>query len=96
MSAKRYEITQVQHVQEHQLRITYADGMVQVLDFAPWLNSPRRTSYDKRYRAIAWFKRVKNDGYALVWGDHQIGMYAEDLRKGLIKGVATVSTQAAA
>lgn len=93
MSAKRYQITSVEHVQDHVLRIAYADGAVQVMDFGPWLHSSRRTRYDKRYRAVHWFKRVKNDGTALIWGDHMIGMDAEDLRKGLIGGVVLVPDQ---
>jgi len=96
MSAQRYEITRVKHVRQHLLRVTFGDGVEMLLDFAPWLHDAKRTSQDKRYRAVQWFKRVRNEGYALIWGDNTIGMYAEDLRKGSITGVQTIETRAAA
>lgn len=87
---RRYHITNVEHMGGHVLALTYADGLCKVLDFGPWLHSPRRTRYEKRYRAVQWFARVKNDGIALLWGNMLIGMASDDLRKGRINGVAEV------
>lgn len=91
----RWQMNSVKHLQGHVLRVAYADGITIDYDFAPWLESTRRTPFEKRYRAVEWFKRFKAHPGFLEWGDLLIGMDAEDLREGHITGVEVRRQQAA-
>ena len=91
----RYQMTKVQHVRSHVLRIGFEDGAVFEYDFGPWFMSERRTPYERRYRAVDWFKRYKMHPAYLEWGDMLIGMYAKDIREGHITGIETKKRKAA-
>ena len=60
-------VTEAKYIDQYQLRLTFSDGIVQVVDFGPFLLNHPHPQHDK-YRKLANFKRFKIERGNVVWG----------------------------
>lgn len=76
-------VSSVRHVISHILELTFNDGHVQVLDFAPFIFSNGHPDYDK-YKSESNFLRFQLIEGNLNWDDYTMIFPLEDLYKGKI------------
>jgi hypothetical protein len=76
-------VSSVRHVKSHILELTFNDGHVQVLDFAPFIFSNGHPDYDQ-YKSESGFLNFQLIDGNLNWGDYTMIFPVEDLYRGEI------------
>jgi hypothetical protein len=77
------EITDVRYVSGYKLRLTFNDGVEQVVDFEPFLRKAQNPDLT-RYRQLRKFKSFQLHHGNLMWGDYEMIFPLMDLYRGEI------------
>ncbi|WP_166267244.1 DUF2442 domain-containing protein [Marinobacter caseinilyticus] len=76
-------IKKVKHVKSHILELTFSDGHIQLVDFAPFIFSNGHPDYD-RYKTEEGFLTFDVVDGNLNWDDYTMIFPVEDLYRGKI------------
>ncbi len=76
-------VSSARHIKSHILELTFNDGHVQVLDFAPFIFSNGHPDYEK-YKSESEFLTFHLIDGNLNWDDYTMIFPVEDLYKGKI------------
>ena len=77
------EITEAKYLSGYQIRLTFNDGKMRVLDFEPFLRKARNPDL-AQYRQMKRFKRFRLHSGDLMWGDYEMIFPITDLYRGEI------------
>jgi uncharacterized protein DUF2442 len=77
------EITDVRYVPGYKLRLTFNDGIEQVVDFEPFLRKAQNPNLTQ-YRHLRKFKGFQLHHGNLMWGDYEMIFPLMDLYRGEI------------
>ena len=76
-------ITKAEYLSGYQIRLTFNDGVVRVVDFGPFLAKARNPDTTD-YRDLKKFQTFRIEDGDLVWGDYQMIFPITDLYRGEI------------
>ncbi|MEX0775174.1 MAG: DUF2442 domain-containing protein [Phycisphaeraceae bacterium] len=76
-------VKHAEHVGEHRLRLSFNDGTVQIIDFAPFLRQSHNPLIQAYLDATAFAGFTVKDG-DLVWGDYDLCFPVADLYEGRV------------
>ncbi len=92
-TTKYLEIVQAEHISGYKIRLAFNDGVVRVMDFAPFLRKAMNPDITK-YRQLRNFKKFHLHYGDLMWGDFEMIFPITDLYNGqILKGEATAPAQ---
>ena len=77
------EITEANYVSDYKIHLTFNDGTVRVMDFAPFLRKARNPDITQ-YRQLRKFKQFRLHYGDLMWGDYEMIFPIADLHRGEI------------
>jgi len=77
------EITEAKYLSGYQIRLTFNDGKMRVLDFEPFLRKARNPDL-AQYRQMKRFKQFRLHSGDLMWGDYEMIFPITDLYRGEI------------
>ena len=77
------EITEAKYLSGYQIRLTFNDGKMRVLDFEPFLRKARNPDL-AQYRQMKRFKQFRLHYGDLMWGDYEMIFPITDLYRGEI------------
>ena len=87
-TTKYLEIVQAEHISGYKIRLAFNDGLVRVMDFAPFLRKAMNPDITK-YRQLRNFKKFHLHYGDLMWGDFEMIFPITDLYSGnILKGEA--------
>jgi hypothetical protein len=76
-------VTRAEYVADYRIRLTFNDGVVNVVDFGPFLAKARNPDTTD-YRDLKKFQSFRIEDGDLVWGDYQMIFPIADLYRGEI------------
>jgi hypothetical protein len=82
-TTKYLRITEAKNVSDYKIRLGFNDGMVQVMDFEPFLRKAQNPDITK-YRQMRRFKSFHLHYGNLMWGDYEMIFSITDLHRGEI------------
>ncbi|HXC97778.1 MAG TPA: DUF2442 domain-containing protein [Verrucomicrobiae bacterium] len=82
-TANYLEITEAKYVSGYNIRLTFSDGKVRVMDFEPFLRKARNPDL-AQYRQLRKFKSFRLHYGDLMWGDYEMIFPIADLHRGKI------------
>jgi hypothetical protein len=77
------EITRAEYIADYKIRLTFNDGVVRTVDFAPFLMKARNPDTTD-YRDLGKFKSFRLVDGDLMWGDFQMIFPIMELYRGEI------------
>jgi len=82
-TANYLEVVGAEYVTGYQIRLSFSDGLVRVMDFEPFLRKAMNPGITK-YRQLRNFKKFHLHYGDLMWGDFDMIFPIEDLHRGEI------------
>ncbi|MGD1085605.1 MAG: DUF2442 domain-containing protein [Verrucomicrobiota bacterium] len=77
------EITEAKYLYGYQVRLTFNDGTVRIMNFEPFLRRAHNPDITQ-YRQMRKFKSFRLDYGELMWGDYEMIFPIADLYRGEI------------
>jgi hypothetical protein len=93
MSQEQINVIGAEQVGDYRIRLTFDDGMVQVVDFKPFLSRSRHADI-RAYLDTARFADFRIDYGELVWGDYELCFPVVDLYRNQIDKTASLEAAA--
>lgn len=78
-----YKITKVEIVKDYTLKITFSDGVVQIIDFGKFLKKSNHPEI-KKFLDLKKFNSFSLSAGELMWGDYELLFPIADLYEGKI------------
>jgi hypothetical protein len=76
--SKIINIEKVQYLSGHKLKLSFNDGMEQIIDFGPFLSNSLNP-FIKKYLDLKEFKKYELDNGDLEWNDYDLCFPVADL-----------------
>lgn len=93
MASTSFNIASVEHIGEYALRLSFDDGIVQTVDFKPFLSLSRHPDI-RAYLDPVRFASYRIKYGELVWGDYDLCFPIADLYQNRLMPDATMECAA--